>query len=42
MKRFIITLVSVLLLLSVAGPYVVLMLAEQETPADNYAYSDSF
>ena len=42
MKRFIITLVSVLLLLSVAGPYVVLMLAEQETPADSYAYSDSF
>ena len=42
MKRFIITLVSVLLLLSVAGPYVVLMLAKQETPADSYAYSDSF
>ena len=42
MKRFIITLVSVLLLLSVAGPYVVLMLAEQETPANSYAYSDSF
>ena len=42
MKRFIITLVSVLLLLSVAGPYVVLMFAEQETPADSYAYSDSF
>ena len=42
MKRFIITLVSVLLLLSVAGPYAVLMLAEQETPADSYAYSDSF
>ena len=42
MKRFIITLVSVLLLLSVAGPYVVLMLAEQETPAESYAYSDSF
>ena len=42
MKRFIITFVSVLLLLSVAGPYVVLMLAKQETPADSYAYSDSF
>ena len=42
MKRFIITLVSVFLLLSVAGPYVVLMFAEQETPADSYAYSDSF
>ena len=42
MKKFIITLVSALLLLSVAGPYVVLMLAEQETPADSYAYSDSF
>ena len=42
MKKFIITLVSVLLLLSVAGPYVVLMFAEQETPADSYAYSDSF
>ena len=42
MKRFIITLVSVRLLLSVAGPYVVLMFAEQETPADSYAYSDSF
>ena len=42
MKKFIITLVSVLLLLSVAGPYVVLMVAEQETPADSYSYSDSF
>ena len=42
MKRFIITFVSVLLLLSVAGPYVVLMLAKQETPADSYAYSEYF
>ena len=42
MKKLIITLVSVILLLTVAGPYVVLMFAEQETPADNYAYSNSF
>ena len=40
--KFITGLVAVVLLLTLAGPYFVLAIARQETPADNYNYSDSF
>ena len=42
MKRFLITTVAIILLLTLVGPYAVLALAKQETPADSYSYSDSF
>ena len=35
-------LVSIILVLTIAGPHLVLALAKQETPADSYQYSDSF
>ena len=42
MKRFLIILVALVLILTLVGPYAVLALAKQETPADSYSYSDSF
>lgn len=42
MKRFLITTVAIILLLTLVGPYAVLALARQETPADSYSYSESF
>lgn len=42
MKKLLIILISLLLIFTIAGPHVVLALAKQETPADSYAYSDSF
>ena len=42
MKKFLISAVVILLLLTLVGPYAVLALARQETPADSYSYSDSF
>ena len=42
MKKFLIITVAILLLLTLVGPYAVLALAEQETPADSYSYSESF
>ena len=40
--KVLIILAAIILVLTIAGPYVVLALAKQETPADSYAYSDSF
>ena len=40
--RFLITSIAVVLVLTLLGPYAVLAIARQETPADNYNYSDSF
>ena len=40
--RFLITSIAVVLVLTLVGPYAVLAIARQETPADNYNYSDSF
>ena len=34
--------VTVILILSIVGPYIVLAIARQEEPADNYNYKDSF
>ena len=42
MKKFLIISISIVLILTLLGPYVVLGLARQETPADSYSYSDSF
>ena len=42
MKKILISAVVILLLLTLVGPYAVLALARQETPADSYSYSDSF
>lgn len=40
--RFVITTIAVVLVLTLLGPYAVLGIARQETPKDNYNYSDSF
>lgn len=40
--RFLITSIAVILVLTLLGPYAVLAIARQETPADKYNYSDSF
>ena len=42
MKKLLIALVSLALVLTIGGPYVVLAIARQQTPAEGYAYSDSF
>ena len=40
--KFLVIITAIVLILSIAGPYAVLALARQETPADSYSYSDSF
>ena len=40
--KFLLVTTAVVLILTILGPYAVLGLAMQETPADSYAYSDSF
>ena len=42
MKKILIALIAIALILTIAGPHLVLSLAKQETPADSYAYSESF
>ena len=40
--RLLLIVTAVALLLTIVGPYAVLALARQQTPADSYAYSESF
>ena len=40
--KFLLVTTAVVLILTILGPYAVLGLAMQETPADSYEYSDSF
>ena len=40
--KFLIVTLSILLVLTIAGPYVVLAIARQPIPESNYEYSDSF
>ena len=40
--KFLIVTLSILLVLTIAGPYVVLAIARQPVPESNYEYSDSF
>ena len=40
--RFLIVSVAIILILTLVGPYLVLAMAKQPTPADSYSYSDSF
>ena len=40
--KFLIITVAIVLILTIAGPYMVLAIARQETSADSYNYSDSF
>ena len=42
MKKFLVSLIAIILLLTLVGPYAVLALARQEKSADKYNYSDSF
>ena len=42
MKKFLVSLIAIILLLTLVGPYAVLAIAKQETPENNFKYSDSF
>ena len=42
MKKLLISLIAIILLLTLVGPYAVLAIAKQETPENNFKYSDSF
>ena len=42
LAKFLLAATAIILILSIIGPYVVLAIARQKKPAENYAYSESF